>query len=100
MNKGHCVHSLGVKHEGTVRKIIIIFFIYLNNIFMSICTSHFGIFFFRYSEFKKKAVFMFVSFKYSLFNNLLVLIILQTILKKKMLQNYVTRFTKYKTNKK
>lgn len=33
-------------------------------------------FFFRYSEFKKKAVFMFVPFKYSLFNNLLVLIIL------------------------
>lgn len=74
---------------------------------MSICTSHFVWcnidkieFFFRYSKFKKKAVFMFVPFKYSLFNNLLVLIILQTILKKKMLQNYVTRFTKYKTNKK
>lgn len=74
---------------------------------MSICTSHFVWcniakieFFFRYSELKKKAVFMFVPFKYSLFNNLLVLIILQTILKKKMLQNYVTRFTKYKTNKK
>lgn len=74
---------------------------------MSICTSHFVWcnidkieFFFRYSEFKKKAVFMFVPFKYSLFNNLLVLIILQTILKKKMSQNYVTRFTRYKTNKK
>lgn len=40
MNKGHCVHSLGVKHEGTVSTIINFFF-YLNNIFMSICTSHF-----------------------------------------------------------
>lgn len=60
MNKGHCVHSLGVKHEGTVSTIIIIFFfLYLNNIFMSICTLHFvwcnidkiEFFFFRYSEF-------------------------------------------------
>lgn len=83
------------------------FFLYLNNIFMSLCTSHFvwcnidkiEYFFLDIQNFKK-AVFMFVPFKYSLFNNLLVLIILQTILKKKMLQNYVTRFTKYKTNKK
>lgn len=74
---------------------------------MSICTSHFVWcnidkieFFFLDIQNLKKAVFMFVPFKYSLFNNLLVLIILQTILKKKMLQNYVTRFTKYKTNKK
>lgn len=75
---------------------------------MSICTSHFvwcnidkiDFFFLDIQNFKKKSVFMFVPFKHSLFNNLLVLIILQTILKKKMLQNYVTRFTKYKTNKK
>lgn len=59
MNKGHCVHSLGVKHEGTVSTIIIFFFfLHLNNIFMSICTSHFVWcnidkidFVFRYSEF-------------------------------------------------
>lgn len=53
MNKGHCVHSLGVKHEGTVSTIIIIFFLYLNNIFMSICTSHFGIFFLDIQNLKK-----------------------------------------------
>lgn len=40
MNKGHCVHSLGVKHEGTVSTIIIIFFI-SKQYFKSICTSHF-----------------------------------------------------------
>lgn len=74
---------------------------------MSICTSHFVWcnidkieFFFLDIQNLQKKLFMFVPFKYSLFNNLLVLIILQTILKKKMLQNYVTRFTKYKTNKK
>lgn len=58
---------------------------------MSICTSHFvwcnidkiEFFFLDIQNLKKKAVFMFVPFKYSLFNNLLVLIILQTILKKK-----------------
>lgn len=62
MNKGHCVHSLGVKHEGTVSTIIIIFFLYLNNIFMSICTSHFvwcnidkiEFFFLDIQNFKKK----------------------------------------------
>lgn len=89
-------------------QLLFFFFLHLNNIFMSICTSHFvwcnidkiDFFFLDIQNFKKKAVFMFVPFKYSLFNNLLVLIILQTILKKKMLQNYVTRFTKYKTNKK